>query len=76
MAPVYARRRGVQRTLPFKPGKKGEGPTRASVTAGLEALLAANDRLSEYRAYLDALKAGEGELPPAAPSAKKKKRAA
>lgn len=63
--PVHARRHAVPRTLPYKADKKAAKPTRESVLAGLETLLAANDRLAEYRGYLDALKAG-GLLPPEA----------
>lgn len=70
VSPSYARRHAVPRTLPFKAEKKAAKPTAEAVAAGLEALLQANDRLTEYRGYLDALKAG-GLLPPEAPGKKK-----
>jgi hypothetical protein len=62
----HARRAGVPRALPYAAGK-GAAPTRAAVVAGLEKLLAANDRLAEYRSYLERLRKDPSEgLPPAA----------
>lgn len=66
VARSHSRREGVPRSLPFK----GKTATRDSVIAGLEALLAENDRLAEYRAYLAALKKDKAAgLPPAAKKA-------
>jgi hypothetical protein len=67
--PGFARRQGVPRSLPYT----GAVATRDGVKAGLVKLLAANDRLAEYRAFLDKLSEGGGEgLPPAAETPKKK----
>jgi hypothetical protein len=60
--PVFARENKVPGSLPYT-GKKA---TRESVLAGLEKIVAANDRLTVFADYLKVLKAG-GELPPAAP---------
>jgi hypothetical protein len=63
--PGFARRQGIPASLPYAPAQKGEGATRANLIAGLERLLAANDRLTAYRAYLDGLRAAaDAELPP------------
>ena len=60
----FARRMGIPASLPYAPAKKGEGVTRANLIAGLERLLAANDRLTAYQSYLDGLRrAPAGELP-------------
>lgn len=62
---AHARQEDLPRSLPYA----GKTATRASVIAGLEKLLAANDRLEQYRAYLDRLKAdASAGLPPAAPA--------
>lgn len=67
--PGFARRQGIPRSLPFT----GAVATRDGVKEGLSKLLAANDRLAEYRAFFDKLSAGGGEgLPPAAEAPKKK----
>jgi len=64
VCPSYARRRGIPAALPYAP-EKNEGVTRANLIAGLEKLLAANDRLSSYRSYLDGLRVAAGAgLPP------------
>jgi hypothetical protein len=64
----FARRQNIPASLPYAPAKNGEGITRANLIAGLERLLAANDHLTAYQAYLDSLRsAPEGELPPARP---------
>jgi hypothetical protein len=66
VSPAYARNQSVPRSLPFA-GKRADV---ASVKAGLEKLLAANDRLTEFKAYLEALKADKhASLPPAAEGA-------
>ena len=66
----HARRAGVPRTLPYLAEKKGAPATPKSVIAGLEKLVAANDRLAEYAAYLTVLKTGTAAtLPPQAKSA-------
>ncbi len=63
---AFARDEGVPRTLPYAPKKAGAPATRESVIAGLEKVLAANDRLAEYAAYLARLKADPAAaLPPA-----------
>jgi hypothetical protein len=63
--PGFARRLGIPASLPYAPTKKGEGITRANLIAGLERLLAANDRLTAYQSYLTGLRAKGGEaLPP------------
>lgn len=60
---AHARREGVPRELPYA----GKTATRASVLAGLEKLVAANDRLAGYVDYLARLRAdASGALPPAA----------
>jgi hypothetical protein len=64
--PGFARRRGIPASLPYAPAKNGEGATRANLIAGLERLLAANDRLTAYQSYLTGLRAAaDAELPPA-----------
>lgn len=63
VSPLYARRRAVPRTLPFA----GESASRLSVIAGLEKVLAANDRLTAYADYSAALRAdARAGLPPLA----------
>src|SRR4051812_24462663 len=57
VSPSFSRERGVPRSLPFLAGKKGAKADRAAVVAGLEKLLAANDRLREYQSYFERLKA-------------------
>jgi len=62
--PGFARRQGVPAALPFS-AAGARAPTRAGLIAGLEMLLAANDRLAAYRGYLAALRAApEAGLPP------------
>ncbi len=63
VSPLYARRAAVPRTLPFS----GKSASRASVVAGLEKVLAANERLTAYADYLARLRADpRAALPPAA----------
>jgi hypothetical protein len=70
VAPGFSRRESVPRSLPYEPAKKGGAATREAVIAGLEKLLAANDRLDEYKKYLARLKAEKAAaLPPAAKAA-------
>ena len=65
----YAREKGVPRSLPYAPKKAGGAATVDSVVAGLEKVVAANDRLAEYAAYLAKLKSEKGStLPPQAAS--------
>lgn len=67
VSPGYARRHLVPRSLPYAPRKAKEAASVATVIAGLEKLLAANDRLAEYRGYLERLKSeAPAGLPPAA----------
>ncbi|MDD5628209.1 MAG: CpXC domain-containing protein [Elusimicrobia bacterium] len=62
----FARRLGIPASLPYAPARKGEVVTRANMIAGLQKLLAANDRLTAYQSYLDGLRASaEQALPPA-----------
>ena len=62
--PGFSRRRGIPASLPFAPAN-GEGVTRANLIAGLEKLLAANDRLTAYADCLAALRAAaDSPLPP------------
>ncbi|MEK7857938.1 MAG: CpXC domain-containing protein [Elusimicrobiota bacterium] len=61
VSPVYAREKNLPSALPFE----GGAADRASVIAGLKKLLAANDRLTAYQAYLDMFAAGKAPLPPA-----------
>lgn len=62
VSPQYARRHGVPASLPYA----GGAPSRGSVLAGLEKLIASNDRLESYARYLAALRADAGAaLPPA-----------
>jgi hypothetical protein len=64
--PGFARRLGIPASLPYAPAQKGEGVTRANLIAGLEKLLAANDRLTAYQTYLAGLRAAaDAALPPA-----------
>ncbi|MCX5795750.1 MAG: CpXC domain-containing protein [Elusimicrobia bacterium] len=64
--PGLARRLGIPASLPYAPARKGAGITRANMIAGLETLLAANDRLTAYQSYLGVLRtAADGALPPA-----------
>ena len=62
--PGFARSQGIPASLPYV--RAGNGSvTRADLIAGLERLLAANDRLTAYQAYLDGLRAAaDAELPP------------
>lgn len=65
--PSFARSEGMPRTLPYAPARSGGKPTPENVVAGLRKLLAANDRLAAYQAYLESLEANlSGELPPPA----------
>lgn len=59
---AYARRHGVPATLPYK----GKAATRETVLAGLETLIAENDRLTAFSDYLKQLKASKNGLPPTA----------
>ena len=62
----------MPRTLPYAPKKKGEPATEQTVVAGLEKIVAANDRLGEYAVYLKKLKtAASAFLPPKAKEAAK-----
>jgi hypothetical protein len=60
--PSYSREHDVPMSLPHT----GKTATRESVLAGLEKLVAANDRLTAYVAYLQSLKGSKSALPPAA----------
>jgi len=63
--PGFARSQGIPASLPYAPAKNGGGVTRANLIAGLERLLAANDRLTAYQSYLDKLRAAaDAALPP------------
>jgi len=65
VSPLYARRQGIPRTLPFT----GKSASSTSVVAGLEKVLAVNDRLTAYAAYLSKLREGApAALPPASVS--------
>jgi hypothetical protein len=57
--PGFARARGIPASLPCVRTNNGS-VTRADLIAGLEKLLAANDRLAAYQAYLDGLRAAAG----------------
>lgn len=64
VSPRYARENGVPGSLPFLPAK-GEAATCRNVVRGLEKLLAKNDKLSAYQAYLEKLKSSPmNGLPP------------
>jgi hypothetical protein len=66
--PGFARRLGIPTSLPYAPARKGGQVTRANLIAGLEKLLAANNCLTAYQAYLDGLRAAPAaELPPSRP---------
>ncbi len=61
--PVFSRRQGVPALLPHIAG--AQALTREGLIAGLERLLAANDRLTTYRGFLDSLRASpKAGLPP------------
>lgn len=65
VSPRYARDHKVPAALPYSANGAGQA-TPGSVIAGLEKLLAANDRLTAYSEFLSALKAaGAPALPPA-----------
>ena len=67
VSPSFSREQVVPRSLPFIAAKKGAPADRAAVVAGLEKLLAANDRLEEYKAFLERFKAdAKATLPPPA----------
>ncbi len=57
LSPNLARHQGVPASLPYK----GTSATRAALIAGLEQLLAANDRLSAYQACLEKLRAAKDD---------------
>lgn len=61
VSPHHARLESIPDALPYA----GASPTRDSVIAGLERLLAANDRLTAYDDFLKHFKAAKSELPPA-----------
>jgi hypothetical protein len=64
--PGLARRLGIPASLPYAPDRKGGEATRANLIAGLEKLLAVNDRLTAFQSYLGAMRGSpEGALPPA-----------
>ena len=64
VCPRFARRNGIPAALPFAPAPS-EGATRANVIAGLERIVAANDRLAAYQSYLAGLRgSADAELPP------------
>ncbi len=58
LSPRLARSRGIPSSLPYK----GEGATRVHLIAGLERLLAANDRLCAYQACLQSLHAAKDDV--------------
>lgn len=64
VSPRYARDHDVPGSLPYAP-KKGQAAGRENVIAGLEKVVAANDRLEAYVRYLDKLKSSKDALPPA-----------
>ncbi|HAM35523.1 MAG TPA: hypothetical protein DEB40_01820 [Elusimicrobia bacterium] len=65
VSPRFARLHVVPSTLPYSPAQN-EGVTRQNLIAGLEKLLAANDRLEAYQACLASLRSGADQgLPPA-----------
>jgi hypothetical protein len=64
VSPRYARDNDAPGALPYVPNGKA-GVTRDGVIAGLEKLLAANDRLEAYARFLDKLKSSKESLPPA-----------
>ncbi|MFA6002614.1 MAG: CpXC domain-containing protein [Elusimicrobiota bacterium] len=62
--PHFARDHKMPGVLPFAPAR-GASMTRANLLSGLEQLLKANDRLTAYQEYLDALRAApDAALPP------------
>lgn len=66
VSPRYARENQVPAALPFAPGAPGGPATPQSVIAGLEKLVAANDRLTAFSGFLAKLRAQKApELPPA-----------
>ncbi|MBI3550986.1 MAG: hypothetical protein HY077_00585 [Elusimicrobia bacterium] len=64
VSPRYARDNDVPGSLPFSANGSRAAATRQGVIAGLEKLLAANDRLGAYRRYFDDLKSSKAGLPP------------
>lgn len=64
VSPRYARERRVPGLLPYAPSKRGEKADVKNVVAGLEKIVAANDRLTAFSGFLKTLRA-EGKLPPA-----------
>lgn len=64
VGPRYARENGVPGLLPYVPARRGEPAGPESVIAGLERIVAANDRLTAFSGYLEKLRASRA-LPPA-----------
>ena len=60
--PGHARKNKIPASLPSA-APAGKGATRGSIIAGLEKLLAANDRLTAYGDYLARLKASSDGVP-------------
>jgi len=63
VSPRFARDNDVPVSLPYA-AAGAKAATRASVLAGLEKVLAANDRLEAYQRYHVKLKAAKADLPP------------
>ena len=64
VSPGHARRERVPGVLPYAPQRPGEQATPENVRAGLEKIVAANDRLTAFSGFLEKLRK-EPVLPPA-----------
>ncbi len=65
----FARERGVPSALPYA-ARQGQAVSKSDIVAGLEKLLASNDRLTGCQKALEALRDPKQELPPASGKAR------
>ena len=63
VSPRFSRDNDVPGSLPYA-ANGAKAPSREGAIAGLEKVLAANDRLKAYQRYLEKLKASQAGLPP------------